>query len=149
MRSGVGSQVVARRLIQSGRSLARLTGRDLAALEAALREREAHTRRVWCHYRGALARGRGGALPPRRAQRPPEHPLARLRRSFERRLADVPARLRPSFVGYLERLTGTHARSTVTGTATRLAHFGRHLAAVDPGLPSLAGSIAGATSSPI
>lgn len=39
---------------------------------------------------------------------------------------------------YLDRLTAAHARQSVTGTATRLAHFGRHLAAVDPAITSLA-----------
>ena len=69
---------------------------------------------------------------------PPPSTLRQLRQSFEQRMADVPAALRPSFVAYLDRLTATHARQTVTGTATRLAHFGRHLAAVDPGITSLA-----------
>jgi integrase len=58
--------------------------------------------------------------------------------SFERRLADVPDALRPTFVAYLERLLATHRRATVTGTATRLAHFGRFLADADPGLGSVA-----------
>jgi integrase len=139
VRSGVGSQVVARLLIQSGRPLEGLTERDLAALEAALREREAQTGQGWRHHRGALHAARAVLYHLGVLEQPPQHPLARLRQSFERRLADVPAPLRPSFVAYLERLTGTHARGTVTGTATRLAHFGRHLAAVDPGLGSLAG----------
>jgi site-specific recombinase XerD len=39
---------------------------------------------------------------------------------------------------YLERLQGTHARSSVQGTASELAHFGRFLARHDPGLSSLA-----------
>ena len=39
---------------------------------------------------------------------------------------------------YLERLHGTHARSSVQGTASELAHFGRFLARHDPGLSSLA-----------
>ena len=41
-------------------------------------------------------------------------------------------------VAYLERLQGTHARSSVQGTASELAHFGRFLARHDPGLSSLA-----------
>jgi integrase len=138
VRSGVGSQVVARLLIQSGRPLEGLGERDLAALEAALREREARTGRGWRHYRGALHAARAVLYHLGVLEQPPEHPLARLRQSFERRVAAVSAPLRPSFVAYLERLTGTHARATVAGTATRLAHFGRHLATVDPGLRSLA-----------
>jgi hypothetical protein len=69
---------------------------------------------------------------------PPPSYWSQLRQSFDQRMADVPAALRPGFVAYLDRLTATHARQTVTGTATRLAHFGRHLAAVDPGIISLA-----------
>ena len=41
-------------------------------------------------------------------------------------------------MAYLDRLTATHSRGTVTGTATRLNHFAAHLAAVDPALASLA-----------
>ena len=41
-------------------------------------------------------------------------------------------------VAYLERLQGTHARSSVQGTASELAHFGRFLARHDPRLASLA-----------
>jgi len=39
---------------------------------------------------------------------------------------------------YLERLHATLARSTVQGTASELAHFGRFLARHDPQLESLA-----------
>ena len=38
--------------------------------------------------------------------------------------------LRPSFVAYLERKAGTCHAKTVTGLATRLAHFGQFLGAV-------------------
>jgi hypothetical protein len=48
-----------------------------------------------------------------------------------------PQILRP-MVAYLERLEGTLARSSVQGTASELAHFGRFLARVDPRLSSLA-----------
>lgn len=138
VRSGVGSQVVARLLIEAGQPLAELEESDLAALEAALRAREVRSGQGWRHYRGALHASRAVLYHLGVLEQPPEHPLARLRQSFERRLGDVPVPLRVSFARYLERLTGTHARSTVTGTATRLAHFGRHLAAVDPNLPSVA-----------
>ena len=49
---------------------------------------------------------------------------------------------------YLERLHGTHARSSVQGTASELAHFGRFLARHDPGLSSLAAWTGSVTSSP-
>ena len=53
-------------------------------------------------------------------------------------MRDATPALRPSFVAYLDRLTATHSRGTVTGTASRLNHFAAHLAAVDPALASLA-----------
>src|SRR3546814_6992745 len=53
-------------------------------------------------------------------------------------MRDATPTLRPTFVAYLDRLIATHARSTVTSTATRLNHFAGHLAQVDPGLRSLA-----------
>jgi integrase len=138
VRSGIGSQVVARLLIQSGRPLQALAASDLEALAAALREREARTGRGWRHYRGALHAARAVLYHLGVLDEPPAHPLERLRQRLERRLAAVPPALRPSFVAYLERLLGTHARATVSGTATRLAHFGRHLGGVDPELRSLA-----------
>src|SRR6476646_6803168 len=53
-------------------------------------------------------------------------------------MRDATPALRGSFVAYRDRLTATHSRGTVTGTATRLNHFAAHLAAVDPALSSLA-----------
>ena len=57
--------------------------------------------------------------------------------SWERHLDGVPPQVRLPMTAYLERLQGTHARSSVQGTASELAHFGRFLARHDPGLPSL------------
>ena len=45
--------------------------------------------------------------------------------------------LRPTFVAYLDRLTATHARQTVTSTASRLNTFAAHLTEIDPDLPGL------------
>jgi integrase len=53
-------------------------------------------------------------------------------------MRDATPALQETFVAYLDRLTATHTRGTVTGTATRLNHFAAHLAAVDPPLTSLA-----------
>ena len=53
-------------------------------------------------------------------------------------MADVAAALRPAFVAYLERKAATCREKTVTGIATRLAHFGRFLEQIDPDLSSLA-----------
>src|SRR5437879_84671 len=57
---------------------------------------------------------------------------------LDRHLAGVSPQVRRPMVAYLERLQGTHARSSVQGTASELAHFGRFLARHDPGLSSLA-----------
>lgn len=137
--SGIGSQVIARLLIQTGRPLDRLTQADFDELAAACAQRTTRTGKGWRHYSSALHAGRQvlyhlGVLPE-----PPVNPNRHLRQSFQRRMAGVPEPLGELLVAYLERLTGTHARSTVTGTATRLAHFGRHLAAVDPELCCLSG----------
>jgi integrase len=137
-RLAIGSQVIIRLLIQTGKPLGQLTEADFAGLAQACRERQRDDGVGWRHYSGAMHAARTvlfhmGVLPA-----VPVNPLTAFRQSFERRMADVPAALRPSFVAYLERLTATHARQTVGSTATRLAHFGRHLAATDPGLGSLA-----------
>jgi len=137
-RSGIGSQVIARLLIETGRPLAMLGEADLDALAAACAEREMRTRRTTRHYQVAIHGARAVLYHLGILAAPPASAHARLRQSFERRLADVPSALRPSFVRYLDHLVGTHARATITGTATRLAHFGRFLAAVDPALRSLA-----------
>ena len=52
-------------------------------------------------------------------------------------MADVPAAMRPAFVAYLNRKYATCVLKTVSSIATRLAHFGRYLAAADPTLTSL------------
>jgi integrase len=136
-RLAVGSQVVARLLIQTGRPLGELTEDDFAELAAACRERQTRDGVGWRHYAGAIHAARHvlfhlGILG--------DQPIDRRAGawSFERRLADVPEALRPTFVTYLERLLATHRRATVTGTATRLRHFGRFLAEVDPALGSVA-----------
>ena len=51
----------------------------------------------------------------------------------------VPAWLAARFEDYTSAISGTHERSTMDGIAIRLGHFGRHLAAVDPDLDTLAG----------
>ena len=51
----------------------------------------------------------------------------------------VPAWLAARLGDYTSAISGTHEPSTMEGIAIRLAHFGRHLAAVDPDLDTLAG----------
>lgn len=136
-RRGIGSQVIGRLLIETGRPLAALTEADLGALAAACAAREARTGRKTRHYRVAIHGARSVLYHLGILAAPPPNELARLRQSFEVRMRGVPAALRPSFVAYLDHLVGTHARATVTGTASRLADFGRFLAASVPELRSL------------
>src|SRR5215472_6151908 len=135
---GIASQVIVRLLIQTGRPLTGLAAADFAEFAAACREREQRDGIGWRHYSRAIYAARQVLFHLGVLDSPPPDAHCQLRQSFEQRMAGVPATLRPSFVAYLDRLTATHARQTVTGTATRLAHFGHHLAAVDPGITSLA-----------
>lgn len=131
------SQSIGRLLIQTGRPLDQLTIADLDALTDACQTRESATGQGWRHYRSALVCAHTVLFhldvvtePPGPQQQPD---------SFEARLADCHANLRPAFVGYLERKLGTCHPKTVSSLATRLAHFGRFLADHDPDLESLAG----------
>jgi len=132
VRTGIASQIVARLLVQTGRPLGEVTTADLAALAQACRQRG----RGWRSYRGALHGAHQvlfhlGIL----AQPPPPH---HTRDPLEQRMAGVAAPLRARFVAYLERKRVTCTAHTVSSLATRLAHFGRFLAEVDPTLASLA-----------
>lgn len=131
------SQSVGRLLIQTGRDLDALTVADLDALADACRAREASTGKGWHHYKGALVCAHTVlfhldivSAAPAPAQQPD---------TFEDRLAAAHPNLRPAFVAYLERKVGTCRPKTVSSLATRLAHFARFLADVDPELTSLAG----------
>jgi len=135
---GVGSQVMARLLIQTGRGLDGLQDTDLDELTAALIARERRSGIGWAHYRQALHAARTALFHLGVLTVPPPNPHEALRQSFERRLHAAAEPLRPRLVAYLERLTATHARGTISGIATRLGHFARHLATVDPELGSLA-----------
>ena len=137
-RRAVGSQVIGRLLIETGRPLDALGEADFAALSAACRARATHTGRPWHHYRGAIHAARGVLFHAGILGDPPPNSLTRFRQTFDERLRDVSPVLRPTFVAYLEALVGTHERTTITGIASRVAHFGRHLATSDPDLRSLA-----------
>ena len=135
-RAGMASQVAARLLLQTGKALAALDEHDVAAFETAIAEAEARTGRQLRHYTGCAWCARAvlyhlGIL----AEAPSL--LGAARQSWADRMAGVPEGLRASFVAYLERLAGTQVLGTVTSRATRLAHFGRFLAQVDPNLASL------------
>jgi integrase len=134
--SAVASQIIARLLIQTGRGLDELTGRDLTDLVDACRARQAATGRGWKHYRSALHTARQVLFHLQVLDRPA--PPAQVMLPLETRMAGVAGPLRGSFVAYLRRKSATCRPKTVSAIATRLAHFGRFLAETDPGLESLA-----------
>lgn len=128
------SQSVGRLVIQTGRRLDDLTIEDFEILTAACREREEQTGQGSHHYDSALACAHAvlfhlGILP---TPRPPQ----RERVSLDERFTGVRPELAVLFVAYLERKTGTCRPDTISGLATRLAHFGRHLTTADAGLVS-------------
>lgn len=134
--SAIGSQVIARLLIQTARSLTDLRESDMQDLLQACARREEDTGRGAKHYRSTAHSARQilfhlGIL---ENQAPP----AITAQTLDQRMADVPAALRPAFVAYLNRKYATCVPKTVSSIATRLAHFGRYLAAIDPTLTALA-----------
>ena len=130
------SQSVGRLLIQSGRRLDELTLADFEELTEACRSQEEATGKGKRHYRSALSCAHRVLFHLEIIETPPPHWQGP--ESYEQRMADVAPALRPAFVAYLERKAATCREKTVTGTATRLAHFGRFLAELDPDLSSLA-----------
>lgn len=137
-RTAVGSQVVGRLLIQTGKPLARLTQADLEEMLTACRERQAVDGIGLRHYSRAVRTTRQVLFHLGVLDTPPVNVTTLLRQSFSQRMRDASPALRPTFVAYLDRLIATHARSTVTSTASRLNHFAAHLAQVDPALRTLA-----------
>ncbi len=133
--SAIGSQIIARLLIQTGRPLTGLRESDLQELLHACHVRQERTGRGAKHYRSTAHSARQilfhlGILDTQ--ARPAVTAL-----TLEQRMVDVPAALRPAFVAYLNRKYATCVSKTVSSLATRLAHFGRYLAAADPSLTSL------------
>lgn len=132
-------RVVIRLLIQTGRSLRELTVADLHDIEAAFRARGERRNGDWSNDRGFLNAtwtvlfhlGIIDVTPPNRRRR--EHS------GYAHHFGGVPAWLAARFEDYASAIAGTHESSTMDGIAIRLAHFGRHLAATDPDLDSLAG----------
>jgi len=137
-RTGMASEVVARVLIQTGKPLAGLADADFAELTTAITEREARLGRALKHYHHAVYASRAVVYHLGAPAEPVPKRSTLGRWSWERHLDGVPPQVRRPMVAYLERLQGTHARSSVQGTASELAHFGRFLARRDPGLASLA-----------
>ena len=108
----VASQSVGRLVVQTGRRLDELTLADFDDLTAACREREARTGKGWDHYRSALNAAHRVLFHLEVLDVPPPHwqgPMA-----LADRLADVDGHLRPTFVAYLERKSGTCKPKTVS-----------------------------------
>ena len=132
-------RVIIRLLIQTGRQLHDLTAGDLHDAEAAFRARGERRSGDWSNDRGFLHAawtvlfhlGIVEVTPPNRRRR--EHA------GHAHHFGGVPAWLAARLEEYTSAISGTHEPSTMDGIAIRLAHFGRHLAATDPGLDSLAG----------
>jgi integrase len=132
----MASQSIGRLLIETNVNLEQLTLADFDALARACRRRGLETGKGWRHYRAALNGAHRvlfhlGILdaPPPPWQQP---------KAFADRVVDVHPALQTAFVAYLKRKAGTCKPKTVTGMATRLVHFGRFLADLDPDLTSLA-----------
>ena len=137
-RTGMASQVAARMLIETAQPLVLLGDDDFCEFEKAIGAREARHGRSFAHYRHALYASRAVIYHLGAPAEPAPKRSTLARWSWERHLDGMgPQILRP-MVAYLERLEGTLSRSSVQGTASELAHFGRFLARVDPRLSSLA-----------
>jgi len=136
-RTGMASEVAVRVLIETGRPLAELTDADFAEFTTAITEREARIGRELKHYHHAVYASRAVVYHLGAPAEPVPKRSTPGRWSWERHLDGVPPQVRRPMTAYLERLQGTHARSSVQGTASELAHFGRFLARHDPQLPSL------------
>ncbi len=120
--------------------MAGITDQDIAAFDAALRDRQRRTGRPTAHYGRALFATRSVLYHLGVLSRPPTLRARTEAESYEQRLRrfGVSDQLRPTFVAYLERLPATLSVSTVSGRATHLGQFGQHLARVDPGLRTIA-----------
>lgn len=132
----MASQAAVRILIESGRRISELRDDDLAAFESALDARQQLHGRDYKHYRIALYATRIvlyhlGAPVSEVAPRSPSQ-----RWSWNEHFEGVNENLRPSMVAYLECLSATLSRSRVSATGGELAHFGRFLSVLDPGLVS-------------
>lgn len=127
--SAMASQVMARLLFATGRPLHQITDADFDALAAAGVARQADTGRTWKHYRATAKATRTvlfhmGVLPALPAPTQQRWP-------FSRRVEGVPEPMGSILVRYLQAKSATCKPATVSSIATRLAHFGRVIAAID------------------
>lgn len=139
VRTRSAERVICRLLIHTGRPMHALCAEDLRELDGAFRAR-ARARDVspgndlgFSHAAWAVLYHLQivAVTPPNRRRR--DHHDA------SHHFGGVLAWLACRLLRYCERLRGTHAPSTISGIAIRLAHFGRFLAGCDPQLSSLAG----------
>jgi integrase len=131
-------RVVLRLLIQTARPLDALTVDDLHAIEAAFRGRGDEPGADWRNDRGLLHAAHAVLFHLGILDTPAPNRRRRHHDGHAHRFGDSPAQLRAVFAAYLDRLVGIKAPSTVQGIGIRLGHFGRHLAATDPTIASLA-----------
>jgi site-specific recombinase XerD len=137
-RTGMASQVAVRMMIQTGRGLGELADADFDAFGREIAGREDRLGLDLGHYHGSLYASRAVIYHLGAPAEPAPKRSTPGRWSWGLHLAGVPGQVRKPMTAYLERLEGTLARSSVQGTASELAHFGRFLARHDPGLASLA-----------
>jgi hypothetical protein len=142
----IASQSIGRLLIETNVGLERLTLDDFDALTRACRRRGLETGKGWRHYQFALSGAHRVLFHLGILDAPPPH--WQQPKAFADRVVDVHPALQSAFVAYLERKVGTCKPKTVTGMATRLVHFGRFLADLDPNSPRWLTSIDSGTSSP-
>lgn len=103
--SAIGSQIIARLLIQTGRPLTGLRESDLQELLHACNIRQARTGRGAKHYRSTTHSARQILFHLGILDAPAAPAVKAL--TLEERMADVPAAMRPAFVAYLNRKYAT------------------------------------------
>lgn len=139
VRTRAAERVITRLLIQTGQPLHQLTVADLHELETVFQQRGEARGKSWANDRGFLHAAWTVLFHLNVVAETPPNRRRHDHTDHTYHLGGVPSWLADRLQNYLTALTGTHAASTMDGIAIRLAHFGRHLAAVDPGLDSLAG----------
>jgi integrase len=132
-------RVVIRLLIQTGRPLHDLTVADLRDAEAAFQARGERRNGDWSNDRGFLNAAWTVLFHLGIIDVTPQNRRRREHAGHAHHFGGVPAWLAARLEDYTSAISGTHESSTMDGIAIRLAHFGRHLAAADPGLGALAG----------
>ena len=129
--AGMASQVLMRMLIQTGRSLDRLTEADLAEFDAAIGDRETAKGKSFKHYRTALAATRTVLYHLGAPVAAPVKNCAHLRLPAGHQFIGVPEPIAASLARCLECAAGTRKPNTIAHMAGRLGHFVRFVADLD------------------